>query len=214
MFSVPTAVAGHVKSGKLRALAYTGDKPVPGLDVPNFAQAGLPGFDINSWNGIFVAAGTPEAAVDKLSAEIARILTLPDVKERLAAQGQEPHYLNPEQFAALRSRRDGPGAHPALNAGSGPNGLPKSRSPTGRPMASCGTPSTRRFGWTSGRTRSFGKSRHLGRPGSGAPPESKFKRHQPPRRNLARKTSRSTVYQAVGRRPSAHDQGRQGSPRL
>ena len=101
MFSVPTAVAGHVKSGKLRALAYTGEKPVPGLDVPNFTQAGLPDFDINSWNGIFVAAGTPRASVDKLSAEIARILTLPDVKERLAAQGQEPHYLNPEQFAAL-----------------------------------------------------------------------------------------------------------------
>ena len=100
MFSVPTAVAGHVKSGKLKALAYTGSTPLPGLSVPSFAQAGLPGFDINSWNGIFVAAGTPRPIVDKLSAEIGKILAMPDVKEKFAAQGQEPHYLNADQFAA------------------------------------------------------------------------------------------------------------------
>ncbi len=101
MFSVPTAVAQHVKAGKLHALAYTGSTPLPGLAIPSFAQAGLPDFEINSWNGIFVAAGTPRTIVDKLSAEIARILALPDVKEKLAAQGQEPFFLNPEQFAAM-----------------------------------------------------------------------------------------------------------------
>jgi tripartite-type tricarboxylate transporter receptor subunit TctC len=101
MFSVPTAVLGHVKTGKLRALAHTAPKPVPGVDVPTFAQAGLPGFDIHSWNGIFVAAGTPKALVAKLSAEIGRILDMPDVKEKLAAQGQEPFYRNADQFAAL-----------------------------------------------------------------------------------------------------------------
>lgn len=100
MFSVPTAVAGHIKVGKLRALAYTGDKPLPGLNIPSFAQAGLPGFEINSWNAIFVAAGTPRPIVDKLSSQIGRILTLPDVKEKLAGQGQEPWYLNADQFAA------------------------------------------------------------------------------------------------------------------
>ncbi|HSH92088.1 MAG TPA: tripartite tricarboxylate transporter substrate binding protein [Ramlibacter sp.] len=101
MFSVPTAVAGHIKAGKLKALAYTGSKPLPGLNVPSFAQAGLPGFDINSWNGIFVAAGTPRPIVDKLSTEIARILAMPDVREKFAAQGQDPHFLNADQFAAL-----------------------------------------------------------------------------------------------------------------
>jgi tripartite-type tricarboxylate transporter receptor subunit TctC len=100
MFSVPTAVAGHIKAGKLKALAYTGEKPLPGLNIPTFAQAGLPGFDINSWNGIFVAAGTPKPLVDKLSAQIGRILTLPDVKEKLAAQGQEPWFQDADQFAA------------------------------------------------------------------------------------------------------------------
>ena len=101
MFSVPTAVVQHVKSGKLKALAYTGDKPIPGLNVPSFAQAGLPQFDIGSWNGIFVPAGTPKPVVDKLSAEIAKILAMPDVKEKFAVQGQEPEYLGPEKFAAL-----------------------------------------------------------------------------------------------------------------
>jgi tripartite-type tricarboxylate transporter receptor subunit TctC len=101
MFSVPTSVVGHIKAGKLRALAHTGSKPLPGLDVPTFAQAGLPGFDLGSWNGVFVPAGTPRAIVDKLAAEIARILAMPDVIGRLAAQGQEPWYRDPEQFATL-----------------------------------------------------------------------------------------------------------------
>ena len=101
MFSVPTAVTGHVKAGKLKALAYTGSTPLPGLTVPGFEQAGLRGFEINSWNGIFVAAGTPRPIVDKLSAEIGRILALPDVKEKFAAQAQEPHFLNADQFTAM-----------------------------------------------------------------------------------------------------------------
>jgi tripartite-type tricarboxylate transporter receptor subunit TctC len=100
MFSVPTSVAGHIKSGKLRALGYTGAKPLPGLDVPAFAQAGLPGFDMNSWNGVFAPAGTPKPVIEKVSAEIAKILAMPDVVAKFAAQGQEPHYLGPEQFAA------------------------------------------------------------------------------------------------------------------
>ncbi|MBG9387377.1 Bug family tripartite tricarboxylate transporter substrate binding protein [Caenimonas aquaedulcis] len=101
MFSVPTSVAGHIKAGKLRALAYTGSIPLPGLAVPSFAQAGLPNFDINSWNGVFVAAGTPRPIVDKLAAEIAKILAMPDVKEKFAAQGQDPYFLGPDQFGAM-----------------------------------------------------------------------------------------------------------------
>jgi tripartite-type tricarboxylate transporter receptor subunit TctC len=55
---------------------------------------------MNSWNGIFVAADTPKPLVDKLSAQIGRILSLPDVKEKLAAQGQEPWFQDADQFAA------------------------------------------------------------------------------------------------------------------
>lgn len=101
MFSVPTAIAQHVQSGKLRALGYTGSKPIPGLDIPSFAQAGLPGFDMNSWNGIFVASGTPKPIVDRLSAEIGRILASQDVKDRLAQQAQDPFFLNADQFTAM-----------------------------------------------------------------------------------------------------------------
>ncbi|MES3001465.1 MAG: tripartite tricarboxylate transporter substrate binding protein [Pseudomonadota bacterium] len=101
MFSVPTSVIGHVKAGKLRALAYTGEKPLGDLDVPTFAQAGLPNFEMNSWNGIFAPAGTPKAIVDKLSAELGRILEMPDVKTRLVQQGQDPWYKNADQFAAM-----------------------------------------------------------------------------------------------------------------
>ena len=101
MFSVPTAVAGHIRSGKLRALAFTGNKPLPGMNVPSFEQAGLSGFHINSWNGVFVAAGTPRPIVDKLSAAIGKILAMPDVKEKLAGQGQDPFFLDADQFAAM-----------------------------------------------------------------------------------------------------------------
>jgi tripartite-type tricarboxylate transporter receptor subunit TctC len=104
MFSVPVSVIGQVKAGKLKALAYTGETPLPGLpQVPTFAQAGLPGFDIKSWTGFLVPAGTPKAIVDKLSAEVAKILAMPDVKARLEEQGQEPFTQTPAQFTALMS---------------------------------------------------------------------------------------------------------------
>ena len=101
MFSVPTSVAAHIQNGRLNALAYTGDKPFLGLRIPSFEQAGLPGFSINSWNGILVPAGTPKPIIEKLSAEIKKILETQEVKTMLAAQGQEPWYKGPADFAAM-----------------------------------------------------------------------------------------------------------------
>lgn len=108
MFSVPTSVIQHVKTGRLKAFAYTGATPLPALpDIPSFAKAGLPGFDMNSWQGIFVPAGTPKAVIDRLSTEIAKVLNTPDVREKLASQGQDPFISTPEQFdAMLRRDRD------------------------------------------------------------------------------------------------------------
>jgi len=107
MFSVPTAVAGHIKTGKLRAFGYTGSKPVPGLTLTSFADAGLPGFELSSWNGIFAPAGTPKPIVDRLSAEIGKILAKPEIVEKLALQGQEPWHQNAAQFAVtLASERE------------------------------------------------------------------------------------------------------------
>lgn len=102
LFSVPFTAVPHIRAGKLRALAYTGTTAPRGLTgVPSFAQAGLPGFDIRSWQGIMVPAGTPKPVVDKLVAELARIMADPDVQEKLAATGQEIWFNGPEAFAQL-----------------------------------------------------------------------------------------------------------------
>ena len=101
-FQSPVTAIQFVQGGKLKAVAVSGDKRLSALpDVPTFAQAGLTGFDARFWFGIFTPAGTPREIVDKLSAEIAKVLNMPDVKTYLAAQGLEPFVSTPEQYAAL-----------------------------------------------------------------------------------------------------------------
>ena len=98
-FVVPINVISHVKSGKLRGIAVSGNKRLPLLpQVPTFTEAGLPGYDVGFWRGVLAPAGTPKAIVDKLSAEMARISAMPDIREKLISQGQEPFYTNPEKF--------------------------------------------------------------------------------------------------------------------
>jgi tripartite-type tricarboxylate transporter receptor subunit TctC len=93
-------VEGHLKGGKLRALAFTSAKRVPGApDVPTLAESGYPGLEVLSWYGILAPAGTPQDIVRKLNADINRILQAPDVRERLTALGTEPTGGTPEQFA-------------------------------------------------------------------------------------------------------------------
>lgn len=101
-FHVTITVMPHIKSGRLRPIAVTGKTRVPALpQVPVFAEAGLPAFDISGWTGMFAPAGTPKEIVEKISGEMARILASPDVVERLTSQGLEPLISTPEQFAAL-----------------------------------------------------------------------------------------------------------------
>ena len=100
-FSVPVNVLQHVASGKLKALATTSSEALPGAPVPSFVQAGVPGFDMGSWQGILAPAGTSKPVIDLLAAHLARVVALPDVREKLAAQGQQPFSLNAEKFAAL-----------------------------------------------------------------------------------------------------------------
>jgi len=98
--SMGTPVAlPHVQSGKLRAIAVTGaarSSLLPG--VPTVSEAGLPGFDVTSWYGVFGPAGLPAGIVAKLNSEIGSAVTSPDVKERLAALGAEPSVKSPDQF--------------------------------------------------------------------------------------------------------------------
>ncbi len=94
--------SGHIKSGKLRALAVTSDKRVSALpDVPTLAESGLPGFNSISWIGILAPAGTPKQAVDKISSDIRAVLADESVKARLVGQGAVPAGSTPEQFAKL-----------------------------------------------------------------------------------------------------------------
>jgi tripartite-type tricarboxylate transporter receptor subunit TctC len=95
-------VEGHLKGGKLRALAFTSAKRVPGApDVPTLTESGYPGLEVLSWYGILAPAGTPQDIVRKLNADINRILQTPDVRERLTALGTEPTGGTPEQFAEV-----------------------------------------------------------------------------------------------------------------
>ncbi len=99
--ALPT-VEGHLKGGKLRALAFTSSKRVPGApEVPTLAESGYPGLEVLSWYGILAPAGTPQEVVRKLNAETNKILQAPDVRERLAALGTEPTGGTPEQFAQV-----------------------------------------------------------------------------------------------------------------
>src|SRR6476620_8470469 len=90
------------KAGKLRALAVTTAKRSPiAPDVPTLAEAGLAGYEIGSWQGVFAPAGTPVDVVKRLNTEIVEIITMPDVREKLVGLGAEPVGNTPDEFAAL-----------------------------------------------------------------------------------------------------------------
>jgi len=97
-----------IQSGKLRALAVTSEKRLPQLPgVPTMAEAGLPGFEVSSWQGMLAPAGTPPAIVAKLHRELVRILALPEVRERFRALAAEPVGSSPAEFRAyIRSEID------------------------------------------------------------------------------------------------------------
>ncbi|MDQ3189076.1 MAG: tripartite tricarboxylate transporter substrate binding protein [Pseudomonadota bacterium] len=99
--TMPVALP-HIKGGKMKALAVTDAKRVSVLpDVPTVAEAGYPQYAMSTWYGVVVPTGTPSEIVSRLNGEIAKILALPDVRERLAGLGAEPLGGSPEQFGQL-----------------------------------------------------------------------------------------------------------------
>ena len=91
-----------VKAGRIRAIAVSGETRLRSLpDVPTFTQAGLPGYDVKSWQGILAPAKTPKAVIDKLSLEVARILRMPEVRDNLLVMGADPFVSTPQQFSEL-----------------------------------------------------------------------------------------------------------------
>ena len=91
-----------INNDRLKGLAITGDERLPALPkLPTFGEAGLPAFKSNNWNGILVPAKTPRPIVEKLSADIGKVLQTSDVRDKLNAQGNFAWGSTPEQFAAL-----------------------------------------------------------------------------------------------------------------
>jgi tripartite-type tricarboxylate transporter receptor subunit TctC len=92
----------HIKSGKVRALAITGQKRDPALpEVPTFAEAGLPSYDVYFWSGLVAPAGTPNDILTRLNGVLVQALTAPEARETLTRQGLEPAPTTPQQFAAF-----------------------------------------------------------------------------------------------------------------
>ena len=102
ILAVPVNIVAQIKSGRLRALAISGEARMRALpDVPTFAEAGLAGVSLRNWQGVGGPTGIPKGIIDKLSAEVARLVALPETREKLEAQGFEPYYNNAAQTAAL-----------------------------------------------------------------------------------------------------------------
>jgi tripartite-type tricarboxylate transporter receptor subunit TctC len=100
MISGPPGVLPHFKVNRLKPIATTAAKRSPGLpDVPTFAESGLPGFDSYEWYGVFAPGKMPKPVLTKLSDEIARIIQLPEMSEKLAVQGAIPVGNTAEEFA-------------------------------------------------------------------------------------------------------------------
>ena len=93
----------YIQGGKLRALAVTGKARSPVMpQIPTVAEAGLAGYEVYEWNGVFVPAGTPAAVVDRLSKELAAVVRDPEVRARLEGMGAEVIGSNPAELDAFR----------------------------------------------------------------------------------------------------------------
>lgn len=98
--NLPSSV-GHIQTGKIRAIAVAAPKRVEGLpNVPTFAELGLPKVNDPAWYGLVAPAKTPDAIVMKLNAAAAKVLSLPDVREKLKQSGSESAANSPAQHAA------------------------------------------------------------------------------------------------------------------
>jgi tripartite-type tricarboxylate transporter receptor subunit TctC len=106
MFLVGTSTAvPYIQNGELRGLAVTSNKRVDGLpDVPTFAEAGLPGVDVSIWFAVLVPSGTPPAIVEKLNADIARVVSDPEFRQALALRGFDAMASTPDQLAEFMEK--------------------------------------------------------------------------------------------------------------
>ena len=103
MFDTSVVAGPHIEGGRLRALAVTSAKRAAAFpNVPTMAESGVPGYDVVSWQAIFAPAGTPRPIVDRLHAELAKILQDPEVKDRLAKLGLDASGMTPADLTAFQ----------------------------------------------------------------------------------------------------------------
>lgn len=103
MFDTTLIVGPHIQAGKLRPIAVTSSKRLESLpEVPTIAEAGQRGFDVGSWQAVFAPAGTPKPIVDRLHAEIMKIVATPEVQARLKGFGMTPSTMTPAELGAYQ----------------------------------------------------------------------------------------------------------------
>ena len=101
-FGTTPSTVPHVRTGRLRALAVTSaqrSRATP--DIPTMSETALPGFEQSAWHGILAPAGTPPAVIARLNSEVVRVLRLPEIIDRMAAQGVDVIGNSPAEFAAF-----------------------------------------------------------------------------------------------------------------
>ena len=102
MFDSTSSAMGQIKAGKFRALAVMAERRSAELpDVPTMSELGIRGVDVTTWYGLYVTAGTPKPVVDTLTAEITRVLKMPDVQARIKGMGGDVGTLVSAQFADM-----------------------------------------------------------------------------------------------------------------
>ncbi|MCF8173075.1 MAG: tripartite tricarboxylate transporter substrate binding protein [Candidatus Methylopumilus sp.] len=105
MFDTTSSAMGQIKAGKFKPLAVTTAQRSSELpNVPTLAEAGVPGFEMSTWYGVFVTAGTPPDVVNKLQLELARIIKLPDIQAKLKGLGGEPGNISPDEFSKINKQ--------------------------------------------------------------------------------------------------------------
>jgi tripartite-type tricarboxylate transporter receptor subunit TctC len=102
MFDTTSSAMGQIKAGKFKPLALTTATRSSELpQVPTLAEAGVRGFEMSTWYGMFVTTGTPPDVIARLQSELAKIVKMPDIQTKLKGLGGEPSNLTPEQFAQM-----------------------------------------------------------------------------------------------------------------
>ena len=98
-FDTMPSVIGHIRNGKIKPLAVAAAKRNPQLpNVPTMAEAGVKGVEMSAWYGIYMPASTPKAVVDRVNAEVNKVIAMPETQARLSAIGAELTAMTPEAF--------------------------------------------------------------------------------------------------------------------